>query len=94
MLQQQTDGNLVLRAGDGHAVWASGTAGHPGAVATVAAARLTVGVPGATPAWHTPTPPATLPVATPLLPGEAIVSPGGGYLLTLQTDGNIVLRGR
>lgn len=93
-LTQQTDGNLVLRKADGSAVWSSGTSGRTGAVTTVAAAKVRVAVPGASvAAWSSPSPPASLPSGTLLLPGEAIASPSGTYSLTLQTDGNLVLRG-
>ncbi|MHA3704236.1 hypothetical protein ACXR2U_18850 [Jatrophihabitans sp. YIM 134969] len=92
-LVQQPDGNLVLRAADSRSVWASGSAGRTGATARVAGGRLVVLAPGGSTVWGTPTPPAALPVGTRLLPGEAIVSASRTYSLTLQADGNLVLRG-
>jgi hypothetical protein len=80
----QGDGNLVLYNGT-RAVWASNTAGNPGAYLSVQDDGDLVIYSGTTPVWATTT---AQPVT--LLPGKSLWSPNGQYVLTLQTDGNLV----
>ncbi len=88
-LNMQTDGNLVLRAASGSALWASWTQGHAGARATLLSTGVlaVVSAEGATIWWSgILTPPRTLPS------GGTLTAPAGHITLTLQTDGNLVMR--
>jgi methionine-rich copper-binding protein CopC len=77
----QADGNLVLYNGT-QAVWASNTSGAPGAFLAVQNTGTVVIYSGTTAVWTAQ--------PTTLLPGQSMVSPNGDYVLTLQTDGNLV----
>lgn len=91
----QADGNLVLYDAQGHPLWYSGTNGHPGAflvvqddgnvVLYVGSGALTVAI------WATNTVDPSLFPPEQLSPGQFITSRNGRYILTLQTDGNLVL---
>jgi methionine-rich copper-binding protein CopC len=77
----QADGNLVLYDGT-QTVWASNTSGAPGAFLTVQNTGTVVIYSGTTAIWTAQ--------PTTLLPGQSMVSPNGDFVLTLQTDGNLV----
>ena len=87
----QTDGNLVVYGtpnpdGSERPLWASGTGGNPGATLHVQDDGNIVIYQGSTPLWETN----TLTGSPVLLPGQSITSPNGQFVLTFQTDGNLV----
>lgn len=98
----QSDGNLVVYDSDSNVLWASDTGpGNPGAFLILHAdGNAVVTGPGNNTLWATDTvaPPTPLGYTQPdrLLSGESLIigaslySPSGEFILTLQSDGNLV----
>ena len=87
----QTDGNFVIYGtpkpdGSQRPLWASGTFRHPGATLRVQDDGNVVIYQGSTPLWATN----TVTGSVWLQPGQSKTSRNGQFLLTLQTDGNLV----
>jgi len=69
-------------------LWATGTNANPGAYLILASGgQLTVSTPSGTPLWGGT---GTLVPGERLTAGRSIVSPVGGYSLSVQADGNVV----
>ena len=90
----QADGNLVIYgannpSGSRNVLWASHTNGNPGATLALQGNGSLVISPaaGGTPLWQT----TALPQGNLVLyPGDRLTASNGQYLLSLQTDGNLV----
>jgi tyrosinase len=98
----QTDGNLVIYGPGALYVWDSVTDGNSGShLVAQDDGNVVIYRPDGTPVWDTGTWLPTGPSASGddmqpgevLMPGQAIVSPGGRYTFVYQTDGNLVLYG-
>jgi hypothetical protein len=83
-LTMQSDGNLVLYAGNS-VVWATNSAGNTGAFLALGSDGNISLTEGGTPLWSS-----NSAQGFTLLPGQAIYSPNGQFMLTLQSDGNLV----
>jgi hypothetical protein len=98
----QGDGNLVIYDPRAHPLWASNTAGHPGAWLIVQNdGSLVIYDAGSQPLWASnsvvpgqpaqPTAPDRLTANQGLMPGQSIASQDGRFRLVFQQDGNLVL---
>jgi hypothetical protein len=84
----QGDGNLVVYSSSNKAVWASGTSGNPGSYLALGSdGQLTLDTPSGDPLWGAP---GILTANAALTAGQQLTSPGGGYRLSMQADGNLV----
>jgi hypothetical protein len=94
-LDMQADGNLVLHATDGSALWHSGTWGNPGAAAVLQDdGNLVVYRPDGAPLWWSGAYiPDQLRSGQYLTNNQALVSASGRYQAVLQSDGNLVVYG-
>ncbi len=92
-LLQQADGDLVMRNPAGKAVWSSHTAGHPGSTLQITAGGdLAVTAPGGAVLWDDQVGADRLAPTGRLTSGHSVASPDGGTVLTMSTNGNLVLR--
>ena len=83
----QSDGNLVVYNESQNVLWASGTAGHPGAFLSLGDfGQLAVTSNSGIPLWE----PGLLPAGTSLPVGASKPLPGGQCRLVMQSDGNLV----
>lgn len=100
-LNMQSDGNLVLRNSSNAAVWNAGTVGHPGAYLLLKSdGNLVVNDSGNTELWTSDTTHYLSLLAyvnrtlrdSKLYPDQLLSTTTRNYKLTLQGDGNLVLR--
>ena len=83
----RSDGALVVTDASNAVLWSSGTTGHAGShLAVVDGGALQIVGSDATPLWQS----SGLVSGQTLSPGQSVESPGGGYVLTMQSDGNLV----
>jgi hypothetical protein len=91
----QGDGNLVVYNPSGNPVWSSGTVGHAGANLMLNSAGALSIYDGHTTYWLTspaaPTKCGAMTQGQGLVTGSSLASCNGRYLLTMQSDGNLVL---
>jgi len=93
------NGNLVITSSTGSTTWTSGTPDRHATVLTLGDDGNLVIFAGSTPLWSTRTgavnarTPSTLYVGGTLASGASLLSPGGLFRLTMQTDGNLVIAG-
>lgn len=91
----QSDGNFVIYTAAGKAVWDSGTYGTGGSnhLYLTGDGNIVMGTVAGTNVWQSGTGNAesTLFTGEVLQAGHSITSASGGYTLTMQTDGNLVL---
>ncbi|MFT4123290.1 MAG: hypothetical protein QM635_05620, partial [Microbacteriaceae bacterium] len=86
----QRDGNLVLYTASGSAKWASNTAGNSGSNTLQLRNDGTIVVRhGDDATWAAPY---KLAAGRTLAAGQALFAPNGKYRLTMQSDGNLVVR--
>lgn len=103
LLTMQSDGNLVVRNSHGAAIWDSGTWGNPGAYAMLQEdGNLVIRDSDGDSLWASNT--SRLPVGTKrvnqimpgawraIFPGQTLETPDRRHRLSLQHDGNLVLR--
>jgi hypothetical protein len=88
----QADGNFVVFSSSGSALWSSGTSGHPGAyLALQDDSNLIVYSQDVSALWSTGIQNYQLNAGQVLRPGWSLLSNNGVFVLTMQTDGNLVM---
>lgn len=83
----RSDGALVVTDASNTVLWSSGTAGHAGSnLSVLDGGALQILGSDATPLWQS----SGIVSGQTLSPGQSVESPGGGYVLNMQSDGNLV----